>query len=444
MTTTLRNVRQGHQCERLRTGPSPRSARSSALNTSWPRTPPSPLQQDHDGRARRAARPVRRGDARDSVEQIQAIMKVLNQHRIRCIRSRPARIWATAGRPGRARPAGHGPAPHEPHPRRRCRPVHRARRARRHLPAALRLPAGEEAAAVVLLPRPSVIAGPLGNMVDRGVGYTPYGEHFLFSSGMEVVLADGEVLRTGMGSMPGSNTWQVFRWGYGPTLDGIFTQSNYGIVTKMGMWLMPAPPTTGPSDPVPGRHRHHQDRRRAAPAAHRDGDPNAVVIATRCGRRPAPRSIAPTTTRAWRDQRRGGAEDPQGPQPRRLERMRRSTARRRPTRRTEDHRAGGRGHRRHPDHRLDRTGRARHPVPLRPDEGQAQPGRVRPLQLARGGGSMWFAPVSQAKGSETLKQMRWPGHPRQVRLRLRGRVHRRLARRTTSSTCSTIAAMPSR
>lgn len=95
-------------------------------------------------------------------------------------------------------------------------------------------------------PAPSAIAGPLGNTVDRGVGYTPYGEHFLFSSGMEVVLADGNVLRTGMGSMPNSNTWQVFKWGYGPTLDGIFTQSNYGIVTKLGMWLMPAPPDFRP------------------------------------------------------------------------------------------------------------------------------------------------------------------------------------------------------
>ncbi|MBN9463952.1 MAG: FAD-binding oxidoreductase [Burkholderiales bacterium] len=95
-------------------------------------------------------------------------------------------------------------------------------------------------------PAPSAIAGPLGNAVDRGVGYTPYGEHFMFSCGMEVVLANGEVLRTGMGAMPNSNTWQVFKWGYGPTLDGLFTQSNYGIVTKLGMWLMPAPPDFRP------------------------------------------------------------------------------------------------------------------------------------------------------------------------------------------------------
>lgn len=90
------------------------------------------------------------------------------------------------------------------------------------------------------------ITGPVGNTLDRGVGYTPYGEHFMFSCGMEVVLANGEVLRTGMGGLPKSNTWQVFKWGYGPYLDGIFTQSNFGIVTKLGLWLMPKPPVYKP------------------------------------------------------------------------------------------------------------------------------------------------------------------------------------------------------
>jgi len=48
---------------------------------------------------------------------------------------------------------------------------------------------------------PSAIAGPVGNTMDRGVGYTPYGEHFLMQCGMELVLANGEVLRTGMGGV---------------------------------------------------------------------------------------------------------------------------------------------------------------------------------------------------------------------------------------------------
>ncbi|OQV05102.1 FAD binding domain-containing protein [Cladophialophora immunda] len=81
----------------------------------------------------------------------------------------------------------------------------------------------------------------LGNTIDRGVGYTPYGDHFGAHSGMEVVLPMGEVIRTGMGALPGNNTWQVFPYGFGPYADGIFTQSNFGIVTKIGMTLMPSP-----------------------------------------------------------------------------------------------------------------------------------------------------------------------------------------------------------
>ena len=81
----------------------------------------------------------------------------------------------------------------------------------------------------------------VGNALDHGVGYTPYGDHFAMQCGMEVVLADGEVVRTGMGAMPGNNTWQLFKYGFGPYVDGIFSQSNFGIVTKMGIWLMPEP-----------------------------------------------------------------------------------------------------------------------------------------------------------------------------------------------------------
>ncbi|KAH6713362.1 hypothetical protein BKA61DRAFT_552960 [Leptodontidium sp. MPI-SDFR-AT-0119] len=81
----------------------------------------------------------------------------------------------------------------------------------------------------------------VGNALDRGAGYTPYGEHFSMHCGMEVVLPTGEVTRTGMGALPGNNTWQAFQYGYGPYPDGIFTQSNFGIVTKMGFWLMPDP-----------------------------------------------------------------------------------------------------------------------------------------------------------------------------------------------------------
>ena len=84
--------------------------------------------------------------------------------------------------------------------------------------------------------------GIVGNTLEHGVGYTPYGDHFMMHCGMEVVLPDGTLFRTGQGSLPETESWQVFQYGFGPILDGVFSQSNFGIVTKMGMWLMPEPP----------------------------------------------------------------------------------------------------------------------------------------------------------------------------------------------------------
>jgi 4-cresol dehydrogenase (hydroxylating) flavoprotein subunit len=82
----------------------------------------------------------------------------------------------------------------------------------------------------------------IGNTLERGFGYTSYGDHAATQCGMEVVLANGEVVRTGMGAIDIGNAWQAYQPGYGPSFDAMFMQSNYGVVTKMGVWLMPAPP----------------------------------------------------------------------------------------------------------------------------------------------------------------------------------------------------------
>jgi 4-cresol dehydrogenase (hydroxylating) len=83
----------------------------------------------------------------------------------------------------------------------------------------------------------------IGNALDGGGGWTasPYRDHFGAHCGMEVVLANGDLVRTGMGAMPEAQTWQHNRWGFGPWVDGLFRQSNFGIVTKMGFHLMPRP-----------------------------------------------------------------------------------------------------------------------------------------------------------------------------------------------------------
>jgi 4-cresol dehydrogenase (hydroxylating) len=81
----------------------------------------------------------------------------------------------------------------------------------------------------------------IGNTLDHGITYMPYGIDMGMQCGMEVVLANGEVMRTGMGAMPNNRSWHLYKRGLGPTADQLFMQSNFGIVTKMGVWLMPYP-----------------------------------------------------------------------------------------------------------------------------------------------------------------------------------------------------------
>jgi (+)-pinoresinol hydroxylase len=81
---------------------------------------------------------------------------------------------------------------------------------------------------------------PIGNALDHGVSH-PRGDNFAAACGMEVVLPTGELVRTGMGGLPNTASWQRYAYGFGPWIDGIFSQSNFGIVTKMGFWLQPVP-----------------------------------------------------------------------------------------------------------------------------------------------------------------------------------------------------------
>lgn len=81
--------------------------------------------------------------------------------------------------------------------------------------------------------------GLLGNALDKGGGSGPHGSHFENLCGLEVVLGNGEIIRTGEGGLDSEihPNWHVTKFSFGPALDGLFTQSNYGIVTRAGMWL---------------------------------------------------------------------------------------------------------------------------------------------------------------------------------------------------------------
>lgn len=82
-------------------------------------------------------------------------------------------------------------------------------------------------------------ASVIGNALDKGRGLTPYADHFGSLCGLEVVMPDGTFLSTS----PSENfqSKHLYKWSIGPYVDGLFTQSNYGIVVSAGIWLMPKP-----------------------------------------------------------------------------------------------------------------------------------------------------------------------------------------------------------
>jgi len=88
-------------------------------------------------------------------------------------------------------------------------------------------------------------ASVIGNIMERGWGFGPYSDRFDFACGMEVVLADGDVVELGNARFGGSKSADTFKWGVGPWFDGLFTQSNLGVVTRMTIFLAPLPEQWG-------------------------------------------------------------------------------------------------------------------------------------------------------------------------------------------------------
>jgi 4-cresol dehydrogenase (hydroxylating) flavoprotein subunit len=79
----------------------------------------------------------------------------------------------------------------------------------------------------------------LGNALERGVGLGRYGYRPQHTCALEVVLATGECFRSGTAAFPAAAAAPVHRGGPGPEIEGLFFQSNLGIVTAMTIWLSP-------------------------------------------------------------------------------------------------------------------------------------------------------------------------------------------------------------
>jgi 4-cresol dehydrogenase (hydroxylating) len=83
----------------------------------------------------------------------------------------------------------------------------------------------------------------IGNAVERGVGYFSSRADDVWLS--EVVLGTGELLELGTGSQPASRTRNLYRYGVGPDMEGLFFQSGLGIVTAASIRLTPRAPVQG-------------------------------------------------------------------------------------------------------------------------------------------------------------------------------------------------------
>lgn len=81
----------------------------------------------------------------------------------------------------------------------------------------------------------------LGNTLDRGMGFGAQFAHHQAMAGIEVMLADGDLVRTGQWGIANSPSGFLSKFTYGPSVEGLFVQSNMGVVTKLSIWMMPQP-----------------------------------------------------------------------------------------------------------------------------------------------------------------------------------------------------------
>jgi 4-cresol dehydrogenase (hydroxylating) flavoprotein subunit len=91
------------------------------------------------------------------------------------------------------------------------------------------------------VPGSTADASIVGNVVERGIASGINGERVTQVCALEVVLPDGECIGTGLAGFPNAEAARVVAHGPGPSLDGLFVQSNLGVVTKLTHWLTPLP-----------------------------------------------------------------------------------------------------------------------------------------------------------------------------------------------------------
>jgi len=84
-------------------------------------------------------------------------------------------------------------------------------------------------------------ASVIGHSMERGLVPGPESHRAHQLCGLQVVLPNGRCIQTGHGAFRHAKTTKIYKEGVGPNWEGLFTQSNLGIVTEMTVWLSPLP-----------------------------------------------------------------------------------------------------------------------------------------------------------------------------------------------------------
>jgi 4-cresol dehydrogenase (hydroxylating) flavoprotein subunit len=94
---------------------------------------------------------------------------------------------------------------------------------------------------------PTTGAGPavsiLANALERGFGVAPIEDHARAIVSLKAVLPTGDTYQSYFRSLD-SELARCYHWGVGPSLDSLFAQSNFGIVTEATIELVQKPETT--------------------------------------------------------------------------------------------------------------------------------------------------------------------------------------------------------
>ena len=92
-------------------------------------------------------------------------------------------------------------------------------------------------------------AGPscsvLANALERGFGITPMVDHFGAVISLKAVLPNGEIFESYARAFDAAGAAQAYKWGTGPYLDGLFSQSGFGVVVDASIALRERPERCG-------------------------------------------------------------------------------------------------------------------------------------------------------------------------------------------------------